>query len=63
MWSIPRFQTWLAQAFGREGLWEALLQPAMKHVAICTLKSAQVWRGWWHPGTGRADRAAEVRQP
>lgn len=41
MWSIPRFQTWLEETYGRADLWQCLLQPAMKHVVICTLKCAQ----------------------
>ncbi|KXZ46847.1 TTL3 protein [Gonium pectorale] len=41
MWSVPRFQRWLAETYGRDDIWEALLQPAMKHIAICTLKAAQ----------------------
>ncbi|PNH11913.1 Protein monoglycylase TTLL8, partial [Tetrabaena socialis] len=41
MWSIPRFETWLAEQYGRHDIWSGLLQPAMKHVVICTLKCAQ----------------------
>ncbi|GIL77160.1 hypothetical protein Vretimale_3168 [Volvox reticuliferus] len=41
MWSIPRFQQWLAEVYGRDDIWQVLLQPAMRHIAICTLKSAQ----------------------
>ncbi|GIL58818.1 hypothetical protein Vafri_13801 [Volvox africanus] len=41
MWSIPRFQQWLAEVYGRDDIWQLLLQPAMRHIAICTLKSAQ----------------------
>ncbi|KAG2454764.1 hypothetical protein HYH02_000599 [Chlamydomonas schloesseri] len=41
MWSIPRFEAWLEETYGRADLWPSLLQPAMKHVVICTLKCAQ----------------------
>ena len=31
----------LGSTFGDPSLWETLIQPAMKHIAICTAKCAQ----------------------
>lgn len=41
MWSVEQFKRWLGASYGDAGLWESLVQPAMKHIAVCTTKCAQ----------------------
>ncbi len=45
MMTVVQFKEWLVDAFGDATLWERLIQPAMKHIVICTSKSAQVHNG------------------
>ncbi len=42
MWDIKAFKAWLGQEFKDPSLWERLIQPAMKHIVVCTTKCAQV---------------------
>jgi tubulin monoglycylase TTLL3/8 len=41
MWDVPQFKSWLAATYGDPGLWESVIQPAMKHIVVCTTKCAQ----------------------
>lgn len=41
MWDVEQFKAWLGETYGNPGLWESLIQPAMKHIVVCTTKCAQ----------------------
>ena len=45
MWTVLQLKDWLGETFGDPSLWETLIQPAMKHIVVCTTKCAQVQAG------------------